>query len=107
MADLAAHPATCTLAYWHQPRFSSGYPGQGSDTAYQWFWEDLYAFHADVVLNGHAHDYERFAPQTPSGQASESGDPRVHRGDRRSRTAAVRRARGEQRGATHAGRTAS
>jgi hypothetical protein len=73
VADLAAHPATCTLAYWHQPRFSSGYPGQDSNTDYQWFWEDLYAFHADVVLNGHAHDYERFAPQTPSGQASESG----------------------------------
>ena len=73
VADLAAHPATCTLAYWHQPRFSSGAPGQATDVAYQWFWEDLYAFHADVVLNGHAHDYERFAPQTPSGKASPTG----------------------------------
>ena len=73
VADLAAHPATCTLAYWHQPRFSSGAPGQGTDVAYQWFWEDLYAFRADVVLNGHAHDYERFAPQTPSGKASQAG----------------------------------
>jgi hypothetical protein len=73
VADLAAHPATCTLAYWHQPRFSSGAPGQATDVAYQWFWEDLYAFHADVVLNGHAHDYERFAPQTPSGKASPAG----------------------------------
>jgi hypothetical protein len=73
VADLAAHPATCTLAYWHQPRFSSGASGQATDVAYQWFWEDLYAFHADVVLNGHAHDYERFAPQTPSGTASPTG----------------------------------
>jgi acid phosphatase type 7 len=73
VADLAAHPTACTLAYWHQPRFSSGAPGQATDIAYQWFWEDLYAYHADVVLNGHAHDYERFAPQTPSGKASEAG----------------------------------
>ena len=73
VADLAAHPATCTLAYWHEPRFSSGAPGQGSNPAYQWFWEDLYAYHADVVLNGHAHDYERFALQTPTGQANATG----------------------------------
>jgi len=65
-ADLAAHPASCTLAYWHQPRFSSGH--HHSDPAYQSFWEDLYAAHVDVVLNGHDHDYERFAPQTPSGR---------------------------------------
>jgi hypothetical protein len=31
------------------------------------FWEALYAAKADVVLNGHIHNYERFAPQTPSG----------------------------------------
>lgn len=73
VADLAAHPATCTLAYWHQPRFSSGAPGQGSDPVYQRFWEVLYASGADVVLNGHAHDYERFAPQTPWGEASKVG----------------------------------
>jgi hypothetical protein len=73
VADLAAHPTMCTLAYWHQPRFSSGAPGQATDVTYQRFWEDLYAFHADVVLNGHAHDYERFAPQTPTGKASEAG----------------------------------
>jgi acid phosphatase type 7 len=66
-ADLAAHPATCTLAYWHEPRFSSG--GHGDNTFVSAFWEDLYAAHADVVLNGHDHDYERFGPQTPQGVA--------------------------------------
>jgi acid phosphatase type 7 len=65
-ADLAAHPAECTLAYWHEPRFSSG--PHGSDSAYQPFWQALYDYHADVVLGGHDHDYERFAPQTPAGQ---------------------------------------
>lgn len=64
-ADLASHPAACTLAYWHQPRFSSAH--HHSDAMYQPFWVDLFAAGADVVLNGHDHDYERFGPQTPIG----------------------------------------
>jgi hypothetical protein len=63
-ADLAAHPATCTLAYWHHPRFSSG--GDGNNVALQPLWQALYDYHADLVLNGHTHDYERFAPQAPN-----------------------------------------
>jgi acid phosphatase type 7 len=66
-ADLAAHPTSCTLAYWHHPRFSSG--AHGNDTALGAFWTDLYAAGADLVLVGHDHDYERFAPQTPDGMA--------------------------------------
>jgi acid phosphatase type 7 len=69
--DLAAHPAACTLAYWHQPRFSSGI--HHSDAHYADVWHDLYAAHADIVLNGHDHDYERFAPQTPAGAADPDG----------------------------------
>jgi Calx-beta domain/Calcineurin-like phosphoesterase len=63
--DLAAHPAACTLAYWHHPRFSSG--AHGSDSTYTALWQALYDANADVVLVGHDHEYERFAPQTPSG----------------------------------------
>jgi hypothetical protein len=59
-ADLAAHPARCTLAYWHHPRFSSGL--HGSDVAYAPFWDILARAKADLVLQGHDHDYERFAP---------------------------------------------
>jgi Calcineurin-like phosphoesterase len=70
-ADLASHRAACTLAFWHQPRFSSG--THGSDPAYSDFWRDLYAAHADIVLAGHDHDYERFDPQTPAGDA----DPKM------------------------------
>jgi hypothetical protein len=66
-ADLAAHPNQCVLAYWHQPRFSSGQ--HGNDPSYTPFWSDLYAAGADVVVNGHEHDYERFAPQDPNGIA--------------------------------------
>ena len=66
-ADLAAHPAACTLAYWHHPRFSSG--PHGSDRSYDAFWRDLYQAGADVVLIGHDHDYERFAPQDPAAAA--------------------------------------
>jgi acid phosphatase type 7 len=66
-ADLAAHPAECTLAYWHHPRFSSGQ--HGNVAAVDPFWRALYEAGADVVLSGHDHHYERFAPQNPSGQA--------------------------------------
>ena len=71
-ADLAAHPGQCTLAYWHEPRFSSG-SVHGSDSSFDPFWRDLYAAGADVVLNGHEHNYERFAPQNPSGQTDSKG----------------------------------
>jgi acid phosphatase type 7 len=70
-SDLAAHPSKCTLAYWHEPRFSSGY--HGSDPSFDAFWRDLYAAGADVVLNGHDHDYERFVPQDPNGAADPNG----------------------------------
>jgi acid phosphatase type 7 len=63
-ADLAAHPGVCTLAYWHIPLFSSG--GRANQNTRS-FWDALYAAHADIVLTGHDHLYERFAPQTPSG----------------------------------------
>ena len=65
-SDLARHRALCTLAYWHKPLFTSGTSG-GGDPALRTFWQDLYSFGAEVVLNGHWHQYERFAPQTPSG----------------------------------------
>ena len=67
-ADLAAHRNFCTLAYWHHPRFSSG--PHGDNATVRPLWADLYAARADVVLSAHDHDYERFAPQTPSGQLS-------------------------------------
>jgi hypothetical protein len=70
-ADLRQHPAACILAYWHQPRFSSGQ--HGDEPVYDAFWRDLFAAHADAVLNGHDHDYERFAPQDPSGHADPAG----------------------------------
>ena len=65
--DLKNHPNACTLAYWHHPRFSSGQ--HGSNSAYQAFWDVLYRANADLVLVGHDHDFERFAPQTPAGDA--------------------------------------
>ncbi len=64
-ADLASHSALCVLAFWHHPRFSSG--SYGTDATYAAFWQALYDAGADVVLVGHDHDYERFAPQTPAG----------------------------------------
>jgi hypothetical protein len=59
-ADLAAHPNACTLAYWHHPLISSGLPGLNN--AIRPLWQDLYNAGADLVLTGHDHAYERFAP---------------------------------------------
>jgi PA14 domain-containing protein/calcineurin-like phosphoesterase family protein len=67
-ADLASKSNACTLAYWHHARFSSG-TAHGSDARTQALWQALYDFHADVVLSGHEHNYERFAPQAPTGAA--------------------------------------
>jgi hypothetical protein len=64
-ADLAASKARCTLAIWHHPRFTSG--EHGDTLAAGDFWGPLYAAGADVIVNGHDHDYERFAPQDPDG----------------------------------------
>ena len=63
--DLAAHRARCTLAYWHHPRYSSGL--HGSSSTYAAFWQALVDASADLVLVGHDHDYERFAPQNARG----------------------------------------
>lgn len=64
-ADLAANTKPCTLAYWHKPRFSSGRHGNNSQVG--GLWNALYQFNADVIVNGHDHNYERFSPQDPGG----------------------------------------
>jgi hypothetical protein len=63
--DLRDNRDRCVLAYMHHPRFSSGLYEEPGDTRALWKW--LYRGGADVVLNGHDHVYERFAPQRPSG----------------------------------------
>ena len=69
--DLQTHSGASILAYWHKPLFSSG-GKHGNDPEIKPFWMDLYAAHVCVVLNGHDHDYERFAPQDPDGKADAS-----------------------------------
>jgi acid phosphatase type 7 len=69
--DLADHPAQCTLAYWHKPLFTSG-AVHAPDTAMQPLFTMLYDAGADVVLSGHNHQYERFAPQKPDGTLDET-----------------------------------
>lgn len=66
--DLAAHPVSCTLAYWHKPLFSSG-SAHGNDLEMKPLWQALYDANADVVIGGHDHNYERFAPQNPDGRS--------------------------------------
>jgi hypothetical protein len=73
--DLAGHANPCTLAYWHEPRFSSG--EHGDNQAMAVIWNDLVAAHADIVLSGHNHDYERFDPlgSTPADTTASSKQP--------------------------------
>jgi len=65
--DLTGSASHCTLAYWHHPLFSSG---QNGDTAAaRALWTILYEAGAEIVMSGHDHDYERFAPQDPFGRS--------------------------------------
>ena len=65
-ADLAVSRAQCTMAYWHHPVFSSG--EHGNDPQMQPIWRLLYDHGTALVINGHDHDYERFALQDPDGR---------------------------------------
>lgn len=68
--DLDVNPRPCVMAYWHHPLFSSGQ--HGNDASVKPLWDLLYAAGAELVITGHDHDYERFAPQTPAGAADAS-----------------------------------
>jgi acid phosphatase type 7 len=65
----AADQVRCTLAYMHHPRFSSGEKHGSTSGGVEVLWEALYEANTDVVLSGHEHNYERFAPQDPRGRA--------------------------------------
>src|SRR5260370_31717726 len=68
--DLAKHPTACIRAYGHHAMVSSGvFKRHAVHPELKQLWEDLYAAHADLVLAGHEHSYERFAPQDPEGNA--------------------------------------
>ena len=67
--DLAKHPDACILAYGHHALFSSGLlKDHALHPLMRPLWQDLYAAHADLILAGHEHSYERFAPQDPNGK---------------------------------------
>jgi peptidoglycan/xylan/chitin deacetylase (PgdA/CDA1 family) len=70
--DLAHNTATCTLAYYQNPRWASTASGSGGDNTMQQLWQDLYTGGADVVLDGDSHWYERFAPLNASGAIDNS-----------------------------------
>jgi len=64
LKDLATNKSRCTLAYWHHPLFTSG--PNGSAVKMRDIWRALYNSGTDVIINGHDHVYERFAPQDPT-----------------------------------------
>ena len=65
--------ATCTVVYWHQPYYNGT---SRTSSSYRAFWDILYAQHADIVLNGHLHNYARFAPQDAGGHVDQAGGVR-------------------------------
>jgi len=65
--DLSSNHSACTLAYWHQPTFSPTNGISQEGTTAQAFWQLLYEYGADLVLNGHDHLYARYRPLDPSG----------------------------------------
>jgi acid phosphatase type 7 len=69
-SDLAGNTQTCTLAYWHHPAFSAGPSRMNSLKP---FWNDLYAADADLVLNGHKHNYQRLSKMNPDGAVDANG----------------------------------
>lgn len=70
--DLAANPKKCVLAYWHHPRWSSG-SRHGSNSKYQALWKTLHDAGAELVINGHEHNYERFKQMNAAGSAVSKG----------------------------------
>ncbi|MGW0737502.1 metallophosphoesterase family protein [Streptomyces sp. NPDC002851] len=70
-ADLKANSKKCVAAYWHHPLFSSG--EHGNDPVSRPVWKLLHDAKAELVLGGHDHHYERFAPQDPDGNADPNG----------------------------------
>lgn len=65
-ADLAASTKPCTAAYWHHPRYTSG-ASHGPNTSVSPLYKALYDFNAEVIVTGHNHNYERFAPMNSTG----------------------------------------
>ena len=74
-ADLEAHAAGCTLAMWHHPRFSAG--SEGPSPMVDALWRIIVERGVDIVLNGHAHDYQRFPPLGKDGQRDDANGTRV------------------------------
>ena len=95
--DLQANQKQCTMVYFHHPLFSSGASHGGSPDRAKAIWDLLYSYDADVVVNGHEHQYERFAPQDPNGvEDAARGIGAIRGRHRRQEAGRIRDARGQQ-----------
>jgi hypothetical protein len=68
-AELASHTQQCVVAVWHHPRFSTTNGRSLIRPEVTALWQALYEYGADLILNGHDHNYQRWAPQKPDGTA--------------------------------------
>jgi alkaline phosphatase len=73
-ADIAAHPDIgCTLAYYHHPRWAWSDKPQSERDAVDPIWGLLASGGTDIVLNGHAHNYQRWTPMDAVGTGTAGG----------------------------------
>jgi hypothetical protein len=69
--DLTVNTAPCIMAYWHHPLFDASV--RDSESKMRDVWRTLYDFHAEIVVNGHLHEYTRIGPIDPDGRAAAAG----------------------------------
>ena len=69
-SDLSGNPSRCTLSYWHHPRFSAGKYSDNDEL--KPLWQALYDAGAEIIMSGHDHNYQRYAPQDPAGVEDEA-----------------------------------
>lgn len=67
----ALPPERCVVAYWHHPRWSSTNPFDYAEVGP--LVQALYDHGVELLLVGHSHAYERFAPLHPNGTPHPAG----------------------------------
>ncbi len=69
----STEPKPCIAAYWHKPLYTAT---RLTPTAtFRPWWKLLYSYRADVVFNGHAHNYQRFAALNPTTDQPDAQGP--------------------------------
>ncbi len=69
--DLTVNRSPCIVAYWHHPLFDASL--RDSEARMRDIWKTLFEFNAEIVINGHLHQYARLGPVDPDGRPNQNG----------------------------------